>query len=180
MPTYKILSNNKNYATVYPDIASISVETSNPDLFFENHRKYLPLAEAWVELEGKVEGSKDIPDISRTSGFDLVLSGNAYKALQPSLSDCGEFLGVLINGEKYHLFRCLNKIKTVDENNSQIGDFKEVIKLAFKPEDTKNQIIFANKFGINRSLYCDDSLKSLIDSSSLTGIIFSKDLAAPG
>lgn len=172
---YKIHSND-SFTTIFPDMKEISIQTPDREAFLKAKNTGAGFEGSWVELDGILEDKKPLPDISRLTGQNMVFSPRAYDLLSEELEKYGEFLPVLLNGEVYKFFRCLNLIDKVDLNNSCLNNFDEAEKMHFISDDVNDQLLWSTKYGKERGLFCSDIFKNLIEENNLTGLSFNDNL----
>lgn len=178
MQISKIHSDN-DFAQVYPDFINISIKSPEQRVFLAANRNESSFGCSWVELEGIIENkSKPIPDLSRLSGADLVLSARAYMALKETLETYGEFYKIPFKGESYYLFRCLNIINKVDEEKSQLDDEDEIVELHFRNKDVDSQLIWSTQYGYGGGLFCSQKFAEILDQMQLTGLRLNQNLAS--
>lgn len=177
MTVFKIRS-DEAYSLVYHDVKQLSLKTPDRKALLRGLSSNTSVKNFWVESEGILEGKQPIPDISRLSGFDMVVSPRAYNTLQPVLAGYGEFLVVPFKGEIYYLFRCLNRVDKVDPDNSSLNEYNEAIGLKFLPGDVEGQLIWATTYGVTRGLFCGAELKKIVQDAGLTGLVFDEKLTS--
>jgi len=174
---YKILS-APNLGTLYPDFKQISLQTTDRKRFLAAKGGNGRFDDSWVELDGLLEDGTPVADISRLSGFQMVLSPRAQQALLPQLAELGECLPLTFGGETYQLFNCTLELDAVDEANSRLNDFDEIISLSLDPERIGGQLLWGIRFGVGRGLFCGEAFKQQVEAAGLSGLSFSTDLAA--
>jgi hypothetical protein len=141
----------------------------------------LSLSQSWTPVETSFSPIDNpeapIPDIAKWIDATLVLSQRAYEALYSSLAECGEFLPISANGQKYYLFNCLTCVG-IDQHRSQKcyyeGEDIGFEKLAFQPTAAT---IFKSPDQGCQDLFCQESIKDLVERHALTGTIFDANLA---
>lgn len=126
------------------------------------------------------KSSDPVPDVSRWIGATLVLSPRAYSTVVELLNPYGEFLPIQVNNDTFHIFNCLTFGK-VDESRSTKTYFKGVVseikKIVFDSNEVSDKAAFKTDYNNCIDIYCNDQLKTAIEKSGLTGVIFSDDFA---
>jgi hypothetical protein len=141
----------------------------------------LSLSQSWKPVETSFSPIDDpqapIPDISKWVDATLVLSEKAYTVLKSALSECGELLPISADGNDFYLFNCLTCVGVDDDLSKKSFYEGEEIgyeTLAFEPNTAA---IFKSPDQGCLDLFCDESIKSLVETHSLTGVKFDVDLA---
>lgn len=176
---YKILSDAK-FGCLYPDFKQISLLTQDRKGFLAGKSGKRPFNDSWVELEGIAENGDNAPDISRLSGFHMVLSPNARNVLAPLLEELGEFLPLTLRGEHYHLFNCDHTLDAVDQQRSTLNEFDAIENLKLDENKVQGETLWGIRFGNSRSLFCNTAFKQQVEEAGLSGLTFTTDLEARG
>lgn len=134
--------------------------------FSENN---LSLAKYWPEMStgfSPIEGGENLlPDISCWIGATLLLAPKAFRLLGELFSQCGEFLPIFIEGEKYQIFNCLTVCEATNYSSG---------KLNFSSDCGNKYVAFKPQKEVDFHLYCTEMLKDAIDAFELKGISFER------
>lgn len=137
----------------------------------------IPMKSFWPPMRTgflALEGEKNlIPDITTWLNATLLLSPKAFRLLGEALSPFGEFLPILIENsdswDEYQIFNCLTLADVIEEKSS---DTEKVFDL----DSVGNKLIFKTKFDNCLDLFCQERLKTVVESFDLSGIIFDSRL----
>lgn len=105
-----------------------------------------------------------LPDISLWLDYGLLLSPAAKVYLGEMFKPYGEFLPINVGDEKWHIFNCLTSIE-LEKNASSSSS------IAFSRNQVGNKLIFKCLNPENFGFYCQDKLKSAIESYELKGLL---------
>ncbi len=167
MTIYRLSFNHADFLNLDLDLEALADEICvdmDEDDFFEFSWKNLSLKHCWKDVGATFVdvglNSESIPDITIWNSSCLFLSPKAYQALSKKLEPFGEFLPVTVDGEKYHVFNCLNLVEA-DPNKSEAdvvdGLWQGVRSIGFEEQKTLNQLVFKTKF--DRCQLFDDSTR---------------------
>ena len=126
----------------------------------------------------KEDKSCELPDIAIDQGR-MFLNEKAYTALKPLMEKDGEFLSVTYEHGKAYIFIPLNIAESVDgldEKLSRKNDWGDLENIAFCEEKVKSWSVFRSEFNAYISVYCNESIKDVIESNGLTGLYITPDL----
>lgn len=130
----------------------------------------------FINANGKKAAA--IPDISCWVDAALVLSPRAYRFLNDSLAAYGEFLPVIVGGEKYYIFNCFTLGK-VNENacvfNREEGMQAGLKYLEFDPS-VSSLLVFKAAIEGCLTLFCNQNFKDIVESFELRGVVFDTEL----
>lgn len=171
-----------NYKTFVFNGKEIRQKLGENSIFHFDQRpaKY---AKEWqpIDIEfAKVSGGKKggLPDIIVRNGR-LFLNEKGYTGLHDVLAPHGEFLPVTYEGEKGFLFNILSiaeNLNGLDKKLSTKNEYNELQSIAFHTEQLQNTPIFRAEFDNYMGVYCQENLKTLIESLNLKGLTYSTDL----
>ena len=122
-----------------------------------------------------------IPDISERDGR-LFLSPKAYDILKDLIYNDGEFLRVTYEDGEAYMFNPLSLAESVDGLDQKLSiksEWGDIENTAFHEDRVKGFNVFRSKFDNYRSIYCQESVKSIIEEHKLNGLIFTRDLGNP-
>lgn len=122
----------------------------------------------------------ETPDISIWSTGVLVLNPNAYDVFKSSLSQSGEFLPVLVNGDTYHLMNTLYIIpdEAIDKSQAieviDAGIHLGEANVMFDEEFLTSVNVSVFKSNTDKLLhsFCTDEFKNIYESNGFTGLSF--------
>lgn len=121
-----------------------------------------------------------VPDLSLRIG-KLYCSERAYDALKEILSPHGEFLPVLHFTGKGYIYNCLEVAEKLDAINEKLSMHKPLegcFSIVFNEDRLKNINAFKCEVDFN-GLFCQSSVKAIVESENLTGIEFVEDVGHP-
>ncbi|WP_086933880.1 hypothetical protein [Agarilytica rhodophyticola] len=180
MTLYTVKQNDFKYKAL--DLRVHDFIDSFPDEFNYVQRinfsaENIAMADFWPPMRTgflALEGEKNlIPDITTWLNATLLFSPKAFRLLGEALSPFGEFLPILIeNGDswdEYQIFNCLTLADVIEEKSS---DTEKVFNL----DSVGNKLIFKTKFDNCLDLFCQERLKTVVESFDLSGIIFDSHL----
>ncbi len=140
------------------------------------------LADVWVEesvhFTAHYDTSVKIPDISVWGSF-LVITQRAVEVLKPYIGSDGEFLPIVIDGEKFQVFNVMSfgeedKANTKHEYIDGYPAGLETLK--FVESSLADKYVFKSTMQGGNLLYCDEKLKTLCYDNDLRGVDFDLDL----
>lgn len=173
MTIYRLKYNNFEYPRIYisPDEIENKSNSGKSTLVVGKSRKY-----SWKILNGTYYYDPNsslknpCPDLSKTTG-EMVFSEEAKSLLGDTLGKYGEFLPILIEGDRRYIFNILNATDAIDPFNSSKEMFEgmeiSVEKIAFLENEVKDLFIFDTPYDRNSYIYCTDEFKSFIEDSGL-------------
>lgn len=164
------------------DITRHLPDSADLDSVFDFSELNTPLTPWWKTPETRfinADKSKGLkPDISCWVDATLVLSPKAYRLLNDTFRDSGEFLPVEIGGEMHFIFNCF-KWGEVNENacefNQEEGMQAGLKYLEFAPS-AADLLIFKARIEGGLTLFCSQRFKDIVESFDLKGIVFDDDL----
>ncbi|SEM83736.1 imm11 family protein [Lihuaxuella thermophila] len=139
-----------------------------------------PLEHDWKPIEMFVpDAKKELPksDFPNFLTDVPIFNQNAKNAFYELLRPNGEFLPVIIEGEKHYAFNTINRIDALDEEASDVKRFKssgrimKVIKYKFIPEKVQGQVIFKIPQDPG-SVYVSNTFLAKYQEHELTGLMF--------
>ncbi|MBT0003194.1 hypothetical protein ACRTDN_00185 [Vibrio alginolyticus] len=152
------------------------------DRLFNEPVRALGLADVWVEESVKFTAhyktSVKIPDIS-VWGSWLVLTPRAVEVLRPYIETDGEFLPIVIDGEKFQVFNVMSFGEEDKEHTKHEyidGHPAGLEMLKFVESSVTDKYVFKSFMQGCNLLYCDDKLKNLCNEHDLRGVEFDLDL----
>lgn len=188
---YAIRNNGFGYRSLdltLLDIARFAPEDIEPDAVLEFNTQNSAMSPWWKTPDTAFvanDGVEDlgIPDLSTWIGASLVLSPKAYRYLGDTLKEAGELLPVTVNNETFYIFNChsLGKESLGEEDLDQcdyemIGDTPvQLDKLAFQ-DSAKELTAFKSRYETCLTVFCNERLKSAVESYELTGVVFDRVL----
>lgn len=133
-----------------------------------------------VSFFSDAKGADLIPDIALRVG-KLFLSEKAYAVLKEALSPCGEFLPVTYEGGSGYLYNCLTMAEDYEAVDSKLSIHDPLSdQYAITFDNAKLTGIAIFKCNIDLSgLFCNDTVKKLIDSHQLSGVDLVEDIGHP-
>lgn len=171
------------YRLNYDDYRYPIISISPDEIEDKSHdgRSSLKVAESaintWNTLIGTYYYAKDnlvrhpCPDLSDRQS-EMVFSEKAKSQLESVLEKHGEFLPILVDGDKRYIFNLLNATNAIDPFNSSKEMFEgmavAVEKIAFLTHEVEDLFIFNTPYDGYSYIYCTDEFKSLIENSELT------------
>ncbi|MFN1617632.1 hypothetical protein [Vibrio rotiferianus] len=185
MTVYKLKNRPREYKVLEHDPYKRALDKGDVPLLRRLRRDPVEskgLQDIWVEEDTvftqHFKSADKVPDISKWRTF-LVLRDKAYQQLKAELQCDGEFLPIIIDGEKFQL---LNVLSFGAEDKEQItfevidGEQGLLEKLVFDESSIANKYVFKSLDEGCMSLYCDDKLIELCSRYGLTGLRFDTDL----
>ncbi|WKT59317.1 hypothetical protein Q2E61_10360 [Microbulbifer thermotolerans] len=127
----------------------------------------------------KADSSKAIPDIAEFQGR-LFLNEKACSILQPLIGEDGEFLPAIYEGGNGYIFtplRVAEDVDGLDQALSRKNDWGDVEHLVFDEQKVDEWSVFRCEFTAFVRLYCQESVKDVIEAANLTGLYITNDLA---
>lgn len=140
------------------------------------------LADVWLEesvqFTAHYDTSVNTPDISVWGSF-LVMTQRAVEVLKPFIGSDGEFLPILIDGEKFQVFNVMSfgeEDKANTKHEYIDGHPAGLEELKFVESSIADKYVFKSLLQGCNLLYCDEKLKSLCNENDLRGVDFDLDL----
>lgn len=179
---YVIYPDVLNYQSFVIDSKEARRKLGEETLFHFDQRPK-EYAQDWQALEIKFANMANgkntkLPDITLRNGR-LFLNEKAYAVLHDAMQPHGEFLPVTYDGHKGYIFNVLALADTldgVDQKLSTKNEYGDLQSLAFHETRIKDMDLFRTEFDSYMGVYCQASLKGLIESAGLTGVTFGTDL----
>ncbi|EMI4223258.1 hypothetical protein V6439_002372 [Vibrio parahaemolyticus] len=185
MSIYQIRNINRHYKVLEHDPFQRAVDAGDDvllDRLFNEPVEAKGLADIWVEecveFTAHYKTSVKTPDISVWGSF-LVLTPRAVEVLRPYIDSDGEFLPIVIDSEKFHVFNVMSfgeedKVKTKHEYID--GHPAGLEALQFVEPSVADKYVFKSVMQGCNLLYCDEKLKTLCYEHDLRGVDFDLDL----
>jgi hypothetical protein len=181
---YAIHNKENSYDVIDTDIMRLAEELKpkmGNDLdpisyLMDMHENNNTLSQYWpdnVSFKYFRNAKKANLDINILDGL-VVFSDRAYNALAQLLSSYGEFLDILVEGDKKYLFNPLvfgEEDLTLSEREYFDGLPVGYKTIVFKRDDVDSKVLFKNKLG-GAILYCNDEFVNTFNANNLTGIKF--------
>jgi len=183
------------YAIRYDGIKYQELDLQVTDLFdmipeemgiselMEFHTNNLAMAEWWRTPQTDftcvpANRNGEVPDIAIWIYASLILSPKAYRFLKDSLEPLGEFLPVLVKGEKYWIFNCFNQVSANEEaiQHEYEGDMQLGLTHLEFHDSASEQLIFKCPEEVCLTLFCNQRFKDVVEGFGLTGLAFDKNL----
>ncbi|HFQ5290241.1 TPA: hypothetical protein ACGUPN_004218 [Vibrio vulnificus] len=140
------------------------------------------LADVWLEESAQFtahyDTSVNTPDISVWGSF-LVMTQRAVEVLKPFIGSDGEFLPILIDGERFQVFNVMSfgeEDKANTKHEYIDGHPAGLEELKFVESSIADKYVFKSLLQGCNLLYCDEKLKSLCNENDLRGVDFDLDL----
>lgn len=140
------------------------------------------LADVWLEesvqFTAHYDTSVNTPDISVWGSF-LVMTQRAVEVLKPFIGSDGEFLPILIDGERFQVFNVMSfgeEDKANTKHEYIDGHPAGLEELKFVESSIADKYVFKSLLQGCNLLYCDEKLKSLCNENDLRGVDFDLDL----
>lgn len=185
MSIYQIRNINRHFKVLEHDPFQRAIDAGDDallDRLFNEPVEAKGLADVWVEesveFTAHYKTSVKIPDISVWGSF-LTLTPRAVEVLKPYIDSDGEFLPIVIDGEKFQVFNVMSfgeedKANTKHEyiDGHPVG--LEILK--FVESSVADKYVFKSLMQGCNLLYCDDKLKNLCNEHDLRGVEFDLDL----
>ena len=179
---YKIHADLLNYLIFYISDKEARNKLGSDTMFNFEHRPVSYITQ-WQPLEiefckASTGKNEKTPDIMTRRGR-LFLNQKAYDAIGQILAPHGEFLPITHQGSKGYLFNILavaESVDGVDKELSTLNEYNELQSLAFHDRRVEELSIFRTEFDNFMGIYCQESLKTVIDKLELSGVMFSPDL----
>ncbi|SBS36572.1 hypothetical protein MSP8887_02636 [Marinomonas spartinae] len=140
------------------------------------HHNNDSLLEYWpdpMEFEYNPKAKKQNNDVSILEGL-IVFSDKAHDALQPLLSEYGEFLKIDVEGDRKYLFNP-QVFGKEDPTLSIKGYFNNVHTdyecIAFNKDDVDDKVFYKSKLAVSR-LYCNEAFVEAFKAYQLKGLTF--------
>lgn len=139
------------------------------------------LSDLWPKKGIKCSFFKDSKDTYQdlnSYGSFLVLTQKAYNIVKVSLERYGEFLDLDVEGIPMVLFNPLVFGKEdTERSEKEYYDGEEIgIKHLVFDNSTEDKLVFKSKYTARVCMYCNDEFKTLVESNSLQGLVFEKDV----
>lgn len=125
--------------------------------------------------------STGFPDISENFGR-LFMSEHAHEILFSLLESSGEFLPINYEKGKGYIFNPLWTIEQfngLDELNFAYDTYGNITHLAVNEKNIPSTGCMRTEKDSYKAIFCTENIKQACEAASLTGIIFSQDLANP-
>jgi len=146
------------------------------DYLMDMHHNNDSLSEYWpdpMEFEYNPKAKKQNNDVSILEGL-IVFSDKAHDALQPLLSEYGEFLKIDVEGDRKYLFNP-QVFGKEDPTLSIKGYFNNVHTdyecIAFNKDDVDGKVFYKSKLAVSR-LYCNEAFVEAFKAHQLKGLTF--------
>lgn len=177
LPKYKVLDLD------ILDITRNVPDEINLDSVYDFSQMNYAMAEWWKAPDTRYistanAGAAAVPDISCWVDATLTLSPKAYRLLNDSLKDYGEFLPVSVAGESHYIFNCLtlglpkeDKCTFNNEEGMQAGP-----KYLEFDQSASEFLVFKTPIENCLTLFCNERFKQIVESFGLRGAIFDDDL----
>lgn len=183
MTIYAIRNNREPYYRELDfnqmDIVNAAPESMHPDEILDGAERNRAMAEWWVTPSvAFYAGSDPIPDISVWLTSLLLLSPKAHRVLVDMLKPYGEFLPMVVSGEKYFLFNCLtfgDEDSLGTEFECEGGQELWLKSLAFKTS-AESLAMFKSLSNKGMTPFCNQHFKDAVESFALEGLMFDKQL----
>ncbi|EIO4079098.1 hypothetical protein D8T49_22555 [Vibrio vulnificus] len=140
------------------------------------------LADVWLEesvqFTAHYDTSLKTPDLSVWGAF-LVMTQRAAEVLRPFIGSDGEFLPILIDGERFQVFNVMSfgeEDKANTKHEYIDGHPAGLEELKFVESSIADKYVFKSLLQGCNLLYCDEKLKSLCNENDLRGVDFDLDL----
>ncbi|MDW1664891.1 hypothetical protein R7F06_18000 [Vibrio sp. Vb2656] len=185
MSIYQVRNLNRYFKVLEHDPFQRAIDAGDDallDRLFNEPVRAQGLADVWVEesveFTAHYKTSVKTPDIS-VWGASLVLTPRAVEVLKPYIESDGEFLPIVIDGEKFQVFNVMSfgeedkehtKHEYIDEH--PVG----LVSLKFVESSVADKYVFKSLMEGCELLYCDDKLKNLCNEHDLRGVEFDLDL----
>lgn len=127
----------------------------------------------------KEDKNKTIPDIAEFQGR-LFINETAYAALKEFVDQDGDVIPATTDHGTGYIFTPLQTAEDLDAldcNLSKKNEWGEVEHLAFIESQLKQISLFRASYTSYMRLYCREAVKQAIESSGLTGLYITNDLA---
>ena len=136
----------------------------------------IAMAEFWQLAQtgfAELEGGENLkPDICKWVDATLLLSPKAHRLLGDMMAPYGEFLPIVIDGEKYQIFNCLTTAEVVEEESSDTV-------LVFNQKSVGDKLLFKASFQCCIDVYCSERFKNIVLDCEVDGVNFDTRLASP-
>ncbi len=123
--------------------------------------------------------AKKLPDMMADDDGKLFLSHAAYEVLQPVLANCGEALPVTYVGQQGYLFNVLSLAEQHEaiEHEKTQHDHNGLVKLVLNESALEQVPLVRTEEDCFLGIYCNEAIKTLIDTHSFQGCILTTDLS---
>ncbi len=185
MSIYQVRNLNRYFKVLEHDPYQRAIDAGDDDLLnrlFNEPVRAEGLSDVWVEesvqFTAHYKTSEKKPDIS-VWGTCLVLTLRAAEVLKPYIETDGEFLPIVIDGEKFQVFNVMSFGEEDQENTKHeyIDEHPVGLKsLKFIELSVADKYVFKSLMEGCALLYCDDKLKNLCNEHDLRGVEFDLDL----